>query len=398
LVWVLVFYWAFYGVYSINEEHSPVKASWISTILILLVTTSALFPSAKSQAASGLPDTLEFGIGARLDLEGLHQQTAINAAAGIGMDWLGVTFDWGQIWKDPQEAPDLTSINQMMASAGQANLNVMLSIENAPPWANGANGPDPDITANLVTSLSRLYPGTLLAVELFPSANTSKGWGAPPDPSAYLVLLQKSYSALEEAGSGVVLVTGGLTPLAPEQQESDMDDLDFLDALYKNGAAPYMPIISLRLENITGDPMYSPATGERRFLRHYEEIRRLMLQYQHQEGLIWITGFSWPRIAIEPSDIIYMKVEEQTAWLNKAYKLMRAQLYIGAVFFSQLNPPKGGTNGLHASLILNDGSLHPGCESLAKLIIMNGAMKTAVFRGNISKKTPLKLEIKPSQP
>jgi hypothetical protein len=375
-----------------------VKSISIFAVLIILVITLALFMTAETEAASGLPDTLEFGFGARLDQEGLHIGPSINIAAGVGMDWLAADFNWERVWNDPAGAPDLTEFNEVIVSAGQANLNVMISIYNAPEWARGKDGPDPDKTAELVAYLANQYPVTLLAVELFPSANTHTGWGAPPNPSAYIFLLQRVRMALEEAGLGVVLIAGGLTPLGPDRLEGNMDDLVFLESMYINGGASYMPILSLRLDNITGDPMHFPTNGEKRFLRHYEEVRRVMLKHQHQQGLIWITGFSWPRIAIEPSDIIYLKSEEQIAWLGKAYRLMRAQLYIGAVFFSQLNPPKGGSNSLHASLILNDGSLHPACDSLGKLITMNGAKKSTIFQGNISKKTPLKLEIKPSIP
>jgi hypothetical protein len=375
-----------------------VKFRLIFAVMIILVITSTLLMAAETEAASGLPETLEFGVGARLDPDGPHLLPAINVAAGIGMDWIAINFEWERMWKNPEELPDLTDINQLVSAARQANLNVMISILNAPGWASGQNGPDPDKTADLVTYLGSQYPENLLAIELFPYANTVTGWGASPNPSAYLSLLIKSQAALKAAGLEIVLVAGGLTPLGPEHSNSDMDDLVFLEGIYKNGGASYLPIISLRLENITGEPMYFPTDVETRFLRRYEEVRRVMLQHQHQKGLIWITGFSWPKIAIQPSDVIYLKSEEQTAWLNKAYRLMRAQLYIGAIFFTQLNPSAGGSNSLQPSLVLTDGSLHPACESLGKLITMNGAAKSTAFIGNISKKTPNKLAIKPSQP
>jgi hypothetical protein len=375
-----------------------VKARWIGAVLIILIIAGTVFMTIETEAASGLPNTLEFGVGSRLDINGLHLLPAVNVASEMGMDWLAINFDWERLWKNREDQPDLTLINKVMEAAGQANISIMVSIMNAPGWAFGESGPDPDITAQLVAYLGTQYPSTLLAVELFPHSNTYKGWGASPDPSAYLLLIKKTQAVLEEEGLNLQLIVGGLTPLGPDHTGSDMDDLVFLEQIYKNGGANIIKIVSLRLENITGDPMYLPANGENRYLRRYEEARRVMLQNQHQQGLIWITGFSWPRIAIEASDVIYLKSDEQTAWLNKAYKLMRAQLYIGAIFFSQLNPPAGGSNGFLSSLILTDGSLHPVNESLGKMIIMNGAFKSAVFLGNISKKTPNKQEIKPSQP
>jgi hypothetical protein len=117
-----------------------------------------------------------------------------------------------------------------------------------------------------------------------------------------------------------------------------------------------------------------------------------MLQYQHASGLIWITGFTWP---FEPG---YLAPKEQAAWLNQAYQVLRSQLYIGAAFFLQLNPPASGTHpatGAYTSLVLPDASLHPVCNLLTQLTSLENNAQSVNFQGPISKKTPLKASIKP---
>jgi hypothetical protein len=274
----------------------------------------------------------------------------------------------------------------------------MISITNPPQWAIISSGPDPDLTAAIVLSLAHMFPETLLAVELFPGANTKNGWGAPPNPAAYVEMLVKTSQVIKQNAVNVTLVAAGLAPSPSGQIEGDMDDLEFIEALYRNGAAPFMPIVSLRLDNLTGEPMQVPSNGEHRYLRHFEEVRKVMLSNNHQQGLIWITSFCWPTGSIQPTDLHYQSKEGQASWLNAAYRLMRAHLYIGAAFFAHLNPPLDESSSSNNSLILQNANLHPAASEMSRMAEMGGKLKTAVFKGNISKRTPLKLSIKPVVP
>jgi hypothetical protein len=368
------------------------------TALVICLAFSGLKPV---RGASGLPDSLEFGYGAQMNLAGEQIEPAMNAAVGLGLDWIAIEFDWGELWPDASVLPDLNRLNQAMALAVDGKLNVMLSITNAPAWASTPTGPNPDLTASLALSLAGLYPDAFMAIELFPGANTAKGWGAPPDPHRYAQLVYRCSTVLKEAGSNIVVVTGGLTPVSPGQAIASMDDLIFLQGLYTAGLAAYMPIVSIRLEETSGSPMYVSQTGDPRFLRHYEDVRGVMLKNDHQTGKIWVTGFSWPKGDLQPDDSVYTSPDEQEAWLNQAYRLLRAQLYIGVAFFSSLNPPDANlksTDGSSSYLVGYNGKPHSAVESLAQIISTNTKAQSVFFKGNISKKTPEKLLIKPSNP
>jgi hypothetical protein len=373
--------------------------------IILVLILSCLLTAA--QAPLGVPDSQEFGYGARLDVWGQQINPAMSAAAGMGLDWIAVDFDWERYWPEANILPDLNNLYQVMGAAHRGNLHVLMSITNAPDWASTPTGPDPNLTAGLALSLCRLFPDTLLAVELFPAANKVSGWGATPDPAAYSTLLKTTSSLLHESGANIVIVAGGLTPLGSDPAAGDMDDTVYLEGLYKTGAATFMPVISLRLMNITGDPMTTPQDGESRYLRHYEEHRKIMLHHKHQSGLIWITGFSWPEEMGQVSGQALVNLNEQAVWLNQAYRLLRSQLYIGAVFFQQLNPPDMADRGANSasyitrysdSLVLPDTSLHPACNVISQLTAVNANIKTVIFEGSISKKTPLKIDMKASSP
>ncbi len=373
----------------------------ISLILILVLPQSAAL------SATGLPDSSQFGYGARLDVWGQQINPSISAAAAMGINWLAVEFDWGRYWPEANVLPNLDNLYQVMGAAQRGNLHVLLSITNAPAWANTPSGPDPDLTAGLALSLYRLFPDTLLAVELFPGANLASGWGAHPNPKAYAELLQATHSSLREAGAQVLIVAGGLSPLAPVHSEADIDDAAFLNSLYQAGASAYMPVVSTRLEDISGDPMATPQEGSPVVLRHYERLRKVMLENEHTNSLIWITSFSWPAGVSQGDGRSLINHDDEARWLNQAYRLLRSQLYIGVAFFDQLNPPSSADRGANtvartgngsSSLVFADASLHPACSVLTQLTAVNANIKTVIFEGSISKKTPMKLEMKPAGP
>lgn len=360
-----------------------------------------------AQVPLGLPGSPEFGFGARLDIWGQQVNPAINAASGMGINWLAVEFDWGRNWPEANTLPILDNLQQVMYAAQQGNLSVLLSITHAPSWAMSTNGPDPELTAGLVLSLYRLFPNTLLAVELFPAANQVSGWGKQPDPTAYARLLKITSSVMQDAGAEVTIVAGGFTPLESDKAAGDVEDIVFLESLYKLGATAYMPVIGIRLSDIAGSPLAVESSREPVTLRHFEAIRRIMLKNKHLNGLIWITGFSWPAdIPLEGRRVASI-YDEQAVWLSQAYRMLRSHLYIGAAFFDQLNPPAvsergpqtvSAITGSNHSLILSDESLHPACNVIAQLTAVNASTQTVIFEGSISKKTPLKIELKPSGP
>jgi len=335
-------------------------------IVILLYSITRQVPAL---AESGLPNSAEFGYGVRLDLGGAQINSSIAAAAGLKINWLAIDFDWESIWPAKDDSPDLEPLIQAMYQAQQNHLSVMISITRPPAWVVSPEGPDPSMTVQVVKYLARTFPGVLLAIELFPGANTIQGWGTTPNPNAYFSLLQTVTQVLQESGSPIIIVAAGLTPLPPNPPAGDIDDLVFLETLYNAGAQSWMPIISIRIPEITGDPMFSPTQDEKRCLLHFEEVRQLMLTHDHRQGLIWLTEFSWPTETIRTSDKIYQKPTEQTRWLNQAYQILKSQLYLGVAFFSQINPP-GPRTDTHTpvSLIRQDLSIHPALANLGLLI------------------------------
>lgn len=315
-----------------------------------------------TQASAGLPDSPYFGYGALLELRGKNTDLAINAAAGLGLDWIAIELDWAHLWPVSDVSPDYSLLSNPITHAAQNGLKVLISVTHAPGWAMQAHGPDPLATAELVVHLARLYPGAVEAIELFPGANTSQGWGVHPDPAAYADLFHSVQSALKQIKHQVTLIGAGLTPLPAGSNPDDIEDLAFLSSLYEYGAAEWMPVVSLNFPTTELNPTTSPQGPDAYVLRRYELIRQAMLENQHRDGLIWITKFSPPQQQNNPDD--------QTSWMVQSYELLRAQLFIGAAFFDGLNIPEAQVAAQQPaiSLVGENTSLHPLFSALANLI------------------------------
>jgi hypothetical protein len=325
----------------------------------------------QAYAANGLPGHPKFGYGARLTIQNQDIENAITTASSVDLDWLAVDYDWSKIWPSPNLNPNLKHLDELMASAQTQELAVLVSITNPPTWLLTPSGPDPQLTVTVVSTLAARYPETLLAIELYPGANTQQGWGVEPEPSNYASLLKTVHLTLQRVDPEIVVVAAGLEPVT--DGPNDIDDLTFLSALYHQGCAPYMPVIGLRLANISMVPTQPPKKPQDNTLRHYEAVREIMLRNDHRHGLIWVTGFSWDSTAL-PSP------EYQAIWLKQAFLMMRAQLYIGTAFIQDLNPFSQPT-----SFGVNVPTSHPGIGVIRQIIAMENSQHTRTFEVSLVK-------------
>jgi hypothetical protein len=350
---------------------------WILVAFIAVLAASVPFDI--SHAAKGQPGSGEFAYGAHLSIEGELVEHALVTARNLPLDWIAVDFHWSKYATGPDAAPDWSALDQVMTFAAQQHISILLSIRAAPVWAQTAQGPDPQHTARLVSLLAQRHPGTLTALEIFPAANTGSGWGAAPDPKAYMAVLSAVRSQLNQSDSRVLLVSGSLRPISSDPGNLDQNDLSFLQKLYDFGLASSTDIIGLQLNELTGDPLYVDGQ-EFRILRHYEQVRQVMVANNHSSALIWITRLSPPSGTINAADQRYADPQLQVTWLTQAYSLLRAQLYIGAAFYASLNPDLETANQ-GRSIITGSQQYHLFYLKLRDLIAENSPEAVLSRRG-----------------
>ena len=321
------------------------------TALVCALLILFLFPIPVS-AARGTPESLEFAYGVCVDVNGQQVENSLKMAADMKLDWVALDFDWAVNWPEPAKLDENSAFMRAMSIAQNLKLNVLVSVKNAPAWAASAQGPDAGYTAALVSELAHRFPATILAIELYPAANTRAGWGAAPSPAAYANLLNVVQARIVAENLKPHLVAGGMSNTLTDA--GDMADVDFLQGLYSAGARP--AILSLRFSALSGTTLDEPAAAN---LRHYEQIRNVMTSNGHTDGLLWITSLGAPSGITDPA--------AQDAWLTQAYEQLKTQLYMGAVFYGEFNPSADGTNNA-ASLLRVDSSAHPFLQTLGRFL------------------------------
>lgn len=339
------------------------------TLALIISLLLGLFPSCPVEAARGLPGSPEFGYGAWIHPYGADFNQGLALQADLNLDWIGVIFDWAA--HAPVKNTDLnfSHFNPVFLTASRLGTPVVISITNPPDWALTGQGPDPSTALFLIDKLITAFPGQITAIELFPGANLKSGWKADPNPADYMNLYAHIAKYLQKTNSQIELIAAGLSPLPANPESTDQDDLLFLCGLYKAGAAREMRVISIRFPTLAGDPLTAPSEDNKFAFRRYEKIRQVMLDHNHQNGLLWITLINPPDGKINPGDAKYQDLQKQAEWLQQAIIQARGQLYIGAVMINNLNTPaKGLLDFTSGSLILEQNRLHPFYNVLKALI------------------------------
>jgi len=346
--------------------------------IVLFFLGLLLVPLQTIQAVRGVPGSPDFGYGAWI-----HPQSTLSAESAqivgeIPLDWVAIPLNWAEVMPEISSAPALDTVDVVMNELNGRGAVVMLRLYNPPDWARSETGINSDITAQWLVWLSQRYPSLLRAVELLPAANTRQGWGNTPDPFQYALFFQEVKASLQARGNDLLLVAGGLQPLNSHSDPEDWDDLAFLQALYAQGAKQWMPILSIQMPMLSGDPA-RPASAQDHFaLRRYEQTRQIMLANDHADGILWVTLLTPPNGTIDSNDQKYTQSVQQAEWLKQALIQMRSQLYMGVVFLPSLNPPPAGSVfGNQTALLTEHKTLHPFYSTLQAIVQQTNPSSTS---------------------
>lgn len=292
---------------------------------IAITAAVILFTAAPVLAVSGIPGSPEFGIGLTA-----NQSNAVQTGSQP-ITWVKVDISWKSVAPDAKKPADFTrfqSVNQTQKANGTA---LLISLQDPPSWAVGKNGPVEIKTLEMVDSLLAAFPN-VTAIELFPEANTAVGWASTPNAAAYAKIFQSVQAHLNQAHSPVLLVAGGLKPVNTSSA-AGINDLVFLQQLYDARMAASMPVLSIHLQNISSEPWQNPEENSFNVLRHYEQVRQVMLANQHSSGLIWVTSLSAQ--VNSATGKVTSSTLSSADWIQQALEQMQSQLFLGLVILPE---------------------------------------------------------------
>jgi hypothetical protein len=317
-------------------------------------------PAPPAVAAVNVP----FGYGIQTDPRG-------NTGANIGhINTLG--FNWVKVqmaWKDVESAPGDYSWGMWdeLVNAYNANgIQILLSIPKAPDWARpfdddkSVEGPpaDPGQYAQFVATVADRYRGRVQAIEIWNEQNLwyEAGGMGRINAADYVQLLQLSYRAIKAVNPDIIVVSGALTP-AGNVGAAAVDDIDYLNQMYANGAKGFFDALGAHPSGYN-----CPASGDWRSVqdptalnfrgtfnnRHHswcfrgtmEGYREVMVANGDGNKAIVPTEFGWAVSGNPHPGYEYAAdntPEEQAQWITEAYQLAKNWGWVGPMFLWNLD-------------------------------------------------------------
>ncbi|MEZ4518332.1 MAG: cellulase family glycosylhydrolase [Chloroflexota bacterium] len=216
--------------------------------------------------------------------------------------------DGGIAWDHP---------DMVVNHAHTQGLQVIARIGLTPGWARP---PDTPLTyldetayddfAAFAAAFAERYQGKVQYIIVGNEPNLSYEWGyRPSQPEDYVALLKAVYPVVKAADPDMQILAGALAPtLEPEGSPWGTNDLDYLDALYDAGAAPYFDGLAVHVYGLTFPPDAEPDPNVLNF-RRVELMRDVMVEHGDEDTPMFITETGWndhPRWtqAVRPSQRI----------------------------------------------------------------------------------------------
>lgn len=253
-----------------------------------------------------------------------------------GFKWVKQTFAWRDIELEKGKY-DWSHADETVFLAGHFSLKLLIRLDREPWWDRDypddkgiASGPPRDLRnwSNFCGVIAARYRGKVAAYQVWNEPNLAREWGGqPPDPAGYVNMLRECYIAIKAADPGTLVISAGLAPTGNGLPEA-IPHTEYLEAMYKAGAAPYFDLLGVHAPGFKASPEVSPdevartsELGGQRFFafRHVEDLRAIMERHGDANKQVAILEFGWTTDAIH-KDYAWFAVDEQT----KAQYMVRA--------------------------------------------------------------------------
>jgi len=240
------------------------------------------------------------------------REESLSRASDIGFSFVRQQFPWEDIEvhgqgdfvdrRNVSEGVDSwAKYDQIVSAAEESGIEIIARLDNPPAWTRamtdtiGTHGPPDDFTVygDYVAAVAERYAGKITYFQLWNEPNIYPEWGERAvDPEGFVELLCVGYRRLKQANPEAVALVGALAPTL-ELGGRNMNDLAFLQRMYRAGAADCFDIMSVQ-----GYGLWSGPTDQR--LRptainypHHLYIRDLMVANGDEHKPIWISETAW---------------------------------------------------------------------------------------------------------
>ncbi len=273
----------------------------------------ATWVQADSTAPAALPprlipdtDVNPYGANFFLDreVEDWKRDRTVRMAREAGIVWAKQQFSWEEIEKRKNEY-DWVKADQIIAIFEKYGLQIIARLDRPPSWTHRdksiAQSPPDNFNdyGDFVESFVKRYKGRVRFIQIWNEPNIFPEWGnRPVDPAAYAALLEIAYRRAKAADPNVRVLSAplaitlgeGWAPNSPYWRH--MNDLDYLEELYKLGWKNYFDILSANAFGLQSTPDDLPDQAQLNFQR-VVLARHIMEKYGDANKAVWLNEYGW---------------------------------------------------------------------------------------------------------
>lgn len=322
-----------------------------------------------------------------------RREAAIRIAAQAGfthlrqpMPWEDVEIHGARDFEDRRNFPARSAwykYDNIVALAKAENLQVIFRLDDPPAWAIGdeetlgSQAPPQDIRefAYFAGQVASHFRDRVRHYQIWNEPNIHPEWGNQPvSPEAYAILLKSAATAIREADPEAVIVLAAMasttTYTGDSRSGGGLNDLVYLDRLYRAGAAPFFDVLAVQGYGLWSGPM------DRRMhplvinFGRVQFVRDLMVRHRDSEKPIWISEMNWNAVP-EHQDAPFGRVSLalQARNLPLAYERIKEWpwLELANVWYLKRAEPDWEEKGdpqAHFRLMTYDGVLMPAYWSM----------------------------------
>lgn len=310
--------------------------------------TAAAPPELRSIPPIPLTDVNPVGANFFLDreVEPWKKEQTVRMAKEAGIGWMKQIFAWEEIeprknyfFDDKFRKSTWEKYDQIVDLAQQHGIRIIARLDRPPVWARPEGSPETapptrfEDYGDFVRALVDRYKGRVQFLQIWNEPNLAVEWTGRPDAPGYARLLQIAYEQAKAADPNVVVLSA---PLAQTLEESafNLNELKYLDALYKAGAGRYFDALSANAYGFDLPPDATPNANALNFGR-LQLLREVMERNGDKDKPIWFNEFGWNASpeSMSPEKLIWRRVseEQQAQYTADAIALTRKWGWVGTL-------------------------------------------------------------------
>jgi hypothetical protein len=242
------------------------------------------------------------GVHTRLtdEVEEWKIQRTLQMVREMGSPWIVEFFPWPYI--EPAKGNyNWSHADAVVRHAENQGLTVIARLGWVPGWAREKETTFTDLDsehyddfAEFVAAFVERYRGRVNHIIIWNEPNLSFEWGyRPVDPEGYVEMLKAVYPRAHTANPDVIVLAGALAPtMEPEGSTAGLNDLAYLERMYRAGAADYFDALSIHAYGLTQPPEAPPGPDVLNF-RRVELLRKIMVAHGDGDKPVYVTEAGW---------------------------------------------------------------------------------------------------------